>query len=158
MSKPGSLSRREFLKKAEIGAVGVATMSVLSACAPTVETPTANPTAIPATNPASTPEATQAKKRYLAGSYTSTQSTGYATAAISCVFDSADLKSVSYSVTQTSAQDMFPKVADAAKKYEERIVAAGSPVNVDGIASATLCTKASKMALTIVLPRPWESP
>lgn len=162
MSKPASISRREFLKNAEIGAVGVATMSVLSACAPTVETPAANATAIPTKNPVSSPEDTQAKKRYLAGTYTSTQNTGYATADISCVFDSSDLKSVSYSVTQTSASDMFPKIADAAKEYEERIVAAGSPVNVDGIASATLCTKAIKdgvdncitQALGIALPAP----
>ncbi|HML39205.1 MAG TPA: FAD-dependent oxidoreductase [Bellilinea sp.] len=139
MSKSSPITRREFLRNAELGAAGVATMAVLAACSngPAPATPEAAVTEENST-------CAESKERYLPGTYTSTQSTGFATVVLSCDFTSNDLTGVRYEVTETSESDMFPQVADAAKEYEDRIVAAGSTINVDGISGATLCTTAIK--------------
>jgi 2,4-dienoyl-CoA reductase-like NADH-dependent reductase (Old Yellow Enzyme family)/thioredoxin reductase/uncharacterized protein with FMN-binding domain len=75
------------------------------------------------------------------GTYTSNQTTGYATVAVTCLFDGG-LSDVSYEVIETSENDYFTPLADAVAEYCASVVAQGSPSGVDVISGASLCTKA----------------
>jgi len=118
------LSRRDFLKGAAIGTVGITTVGMMTAC--------------------SSSGGSTGKEQYIEGTYTSTETTGFATIEVTCTFSKTALTDVSYKVIESSDSDYFQTHADAASEYCKRIVEKGSTVNVDGISGATLSGDAIK--------------
>ncbi len=138
MSK--NISRRDLLKGMAAGAASVATLGVLGGCAGDPQpsaavTPSANPTPTPA--PA-------APAVYKAGTYTSAQTTSYATVEVKCTFSETALTDVSYEVKKTTKSDYFTPFASAMEDYCKKVAANGKTDGVDGVAGATLCTTALK--------------
>ena len=125
MSEKKGISRRDFLKGAAAGTVGVAAFSALSGCA-------------------DVSDKTGLKLRYIPGTYTSEQKTEFAAVLISCVFSDTALTDVDYKITESSSSDFFPNHSTDAADYCARIVETGSPIGVDGISGATLCSSAIK--------------
>ena len=117
MSK--TISRRSLLKGMVAGAAGVASLGVISASAE------AAPVAL-----------------YKAGTYTSIQSSGFASVEVTCTFSETALTDVTYKVLRTSSADYFTPFAALAEDYCKRIVANGKAEGVDGITGATLCAEA----------------
>lgn len=126
-----SLSRRDFLKGTVAGAAGIAAMGVLSACGG--DTPTGTPSAAPA------PEAPAVFK---AGTYSSVQSSSYASVEVTCTFSQSALTDVKYRVLRTAHADYFTPFSSAMEQYCARIVDAGKTEGVDGVSGASLCTTA----------------
>ena len=79
---------------------------------------------------------------FIPGSYTSVQSTPYATVEVKCFFTENALTEVSYEVLKTSDADYFTPFANPLKSYCERIVEAGTTEGVDGVTGASLSSKA----------------
>lgn len=98
---------------------------------------------LPAQN-ASVPNAAPSgiKIGFKPGTYTSTQTTPFATVDVNCTFSEDALSDVSYEVTKSSGDDYFPAFETALKDYCGRIVAAGTADGVDSVSGATLCTDA----------------
>ena len=82
------------------------------------------------------------------GTYTSVQTTSYATIEVKCEFSATALTNVSYELLKTSESDYFQLLAVPAQMYCERIAQAGTVSGVDGIAGATLCTNAIRDGVT----------
>ena len=80
---------------------------------------------------------------YQAGTYTSTQTTGFATVEVQCVFDANSLLDVSYNVVESSDNDYFKLYGDQALQMCKDMVNAQS-TGIDGISGASLCSKALK--------------
>ena len=114
-----SISRRNFLKTAAAGAVGAAALG-LTGCSK---------------------ETTGGVELFNAGTYTSTQTTGYATVDVTTVFSSTAIEDVSYQVTKTSENDFFQAQASKIAELCKRIVSSQS-TKVDGVSGASLSTKA----------------
>ncbi|MBR1813702.1 MAG: FAD-dependent oxidoreductase [Lachnospiraceae bacterium] len=101
---------------------------------------------------------------YIPGTYTSTQSTPYATVNINCTFSENALTDVTYEVVKTSSADYFNQLGFLMDNYCKRIVEAGGVDGVDGVASASLSSKAIEdgvnacriMALGLELPEQQE--
>lgn len=86
--------------------------------------------------------ASEGRGAFAAGTYTSTQSTGYATVEVSCSFDADGLIDVAYTVVESSPNDYFQPFGSMANDYCEIVAQAGTFVGVDGITGASLCTAA----------------
>lgn len=127
MSERNILSRRSFLKTVAAGALGVGAMSLTGAAVAETEV-----------------AASSVKNVYKPGTYVSTQSTGFATVEVTCDFSSSELTAVSYNVVETSDSDFFGSFGAQVDEYCQRIVDAGSTVEVDGVSGATLCANAIK--------------
>ena len=121
MSK--KLSRRSFLRAAALGTVGLGVMGMGIAAAE------------------------EGEAKYNAGTYTSSQSTGFATVDVTVTFSENAIEDISYEVTETSASDFFPTNEDALKAMLENIKTAQS-VEVDGVSGATLCSTALKSGVS----------
>jgi len=138
-----NISRRSFIKGLAAGAVGLAAG-------------TAFYTPAHAEGPAI---------GFIPGSYTSVQSTPYATVEVKCSFTENALTEVSYEVLKTSDADYFTPFANPLKSYCERIVEAGTTEGVDGVTGASLSSKAIRdgvnacklQALGITLPAAAEA-
>ena len=139
-----NVSRRSFLKglaasTASIGALGLANATGAMAFAEAAE-----------------------KSIYTPGTYTSIQSTDFATIEVKCAFSETAITDVSYTVLESSPDDYFARMTAEAEDYCQRIVAAGSPAEVDGISGASLCTTALRdgvnacraQALGVSIPSP----
>ena len=116
-----NLSRRSFIKGLAAGAVGLAATGALHMPAAHAEGPSIG---------------------FIPGSYTSVQSTPYATVEVKCSFTENALTEVSYEVLKTSDADYFTPFANPLKSYCERIVEAGTTEGVDGVTGASLSSKA----------------
>ena len=116
-----NLSRRSFIKGLAAGAVGLAASGALHMPAAHAEGPSIG---------------------FTPGSYTSVQSTPYATVEVKCTFTENALTDVSYEVLKTSDADYFTPFANPLKSYCERIVEAGTTEGVDGVTGASLSSKA----------------
>ena len=116
-----NLSRRSFIKGLAAGAVGLAATGALHMPAAHAEGPSIG---------------------FIPGSYTSVQSTPYATVEVKCSFTENALTDVSYEVLKTSQADYFTPFANPLKSYCERIVEAGTTEGVDGVTGASLSSKA----------------
>lgn len=127
-----SLSRRDFLKGTVAGAAGIAAMGVLSACGTGTTPENATPT----------PAAAAASAVYKAGTYSSVQSSAYASVEVTCTFSESALTDVKYQVLRTSHADYFTPFASPMEQYCARIVEAGKTDGVDGVSGASLCTTA----------------
>ena len=79
---------------------------------------------------------------FLPGTYTSVQTTPYATVEVKCSFSDSALTEVSYEVLKTSTADYFTPFANPLNSYCERIVEAGTTEGVDGVTGASLCSNA----------------
>ncbi len=128
-----NISRRRFIKGVAEGTVGAAALGVLSSCK------TVNDTVCRVDNGAPGLDI-----RYIPGTYTSEQKTGFASVQISCTFSETAITDVDYKVIETSDSDFFPMYADDSKAYCRRIVDTGSTIGVDGISGATICSTAIK--------------
>ena len=128
-----SLSRRDFLKGTVAGAAGIAAMGVLSACGDKTQ-PTPTPTA--------PVEPVSATAVYKAGTYSSVQSSAYASVEVTCTFSESALTDVKYQVLRTSNADYFTPFASPMEQYCQRIVDNGKADGVDGVAGASLCSGA----------------
>ena len=116
-----NLSRRSFIKGLAAGAVGLAATGALHMPAAHAEGPSIG---------------------FIPGSYTSVQSTPYATVEVKCSFTENALTEVSYEVLKTSDADYFTPFANPLKSYCERIVEAGTTEGVDGVTGASLSSNA----------------
>ncbi len=116
-----NLSRRSFIKGLAAGAVGLAATGALHMPAAHAEGPSIG---------------------FIPGSYTSVQSTPYATVEVKCSFTENAMTEVSYEVLKTSDADYFTPFANPLKSYCERIVEAGTTEGVDGVTGASLSSKA----------------
>ena len=116
-----NLSRRSFIKGLAAGAVGLAATGALHLPAAHAEGPSIG---------------------FIPGSYTSVQSTPYATVEVKCSFTENALTEVSYEVLKTSDADYFTPFANPLKSYCERIVEAGTTEGVDGVTGASLSSNA----------------
>ena len=116
-----NLSRRSFIKGLAAGAVGLAATGALHMPAAHAEGPSIG---------------------FIPGSYTSVQSTPYATVEVKCSFTENALTNVSYEVLKTSQADYFTPFANPLKSYCERIVEAGTTEGVDGVTGASLSSNA----------------
>ncbi len=116
-----SISRRSFIKGLAAGAVGLAAGAAF-------RTPTA--------------QAEGASVGFIPGTYTSVQTTPYATVEVKCSFSENALTDVSYEVLKTSTADYFTPFANPLNSYCERIVEAGTTEGVDGVTGASLCSNA----------------
>lgn len=115
-----TISRRSFIKGMAASAVGAAAMGALGITA------SAEGTAL----------------AYTPGTYTSVQTTPYATVEIKCSFSENALTDVSYEVLKTSDADYFTPFSKPLKSYCERIVEAGTADGVDGVTGASLSSNA----------------
>lgn len=127
-----SISRRSFLKSGAFGAAGLAAMGMFSACS-TSSTSTAASTAAA--------ESTSAAF-FKTGTYTSIQSSSFASVEVSCTFSESALTDVSYKVLHSSHADYFTALASPMEQYCQSIAANGRADGVDGVSGATLCTNA----------------
>ena len=116
-----SISRRSFIKGLAAGAVGLAAGAAF---------------------PAPVARAEGASIGFIPGTYTSVQTTPYATVEVTCTFTENALTEVSYEVLKTSQADYFTPFANPLKSYCERIVEAGTTEGVDGVTGASLSSKA----------------
>ncbi len=116
-----NISRRSFLKGMAAGAAGVGLFGMQSALADSA-----------------------AAKLFIPGTYTSTQTTDFAKVEVTCEISESGVKAVSYKLIETSDSDYFAMKAAEVDEYCARIAAAGTPVEVDGISGASLCTSAIK--------------
>ena len=119
-----NVSRRSFLKglaagTASLGALGLANAAGAMAFAET-----------------------SGKGVYTPGTYTSVQSTDFATIEVKCTFSDTAITDVGYTLLETTSDDYFARMTAEAEEYCQKIVAAGNPAEVDGISGATLCTTA----------------
>ena len=138
-----TVSRRDFMKGMAVSAAGIAALGA-----------SRMPRAL----------ADGETLAYIPGTYTSTQSTPYATVDIHCTFSENALTDVTYEVVKTSSSDYFNQLGFLMDNYCKRIVEAGSVDGVDGVASASLSSKAIKdgvnacriMALGLELPEQQE--
>ena len=115
-----SISRRSFIKGLAAGAVGLAAGTAF-------HTPA---------------HAEGASIGFIPGTYTSVQTTPYATVEVTCTFTENALTEVSYEVLKTSQADYFTPFANPLKSYCERIVEAGTTEGVDGVTGASLSSNA----------------
>jgi len=134
MSK--NISRRDLLKGMAAGAASVATLGVLGGCAGEPQ-----PSAVITPSAAPTPAAPAVFK---AGTYTSAQTTVYATVEVKCTFSETALTDVSYEVVRSSQSDYFTPFASAMENYCKKVVENGKTDGVDGVTGASLCTTALK--------------
>ena len=103
---------------------------------------------------------TSGKGVYTPGTYTSVQSTDFATIEVKCTFSDTAITDVGYTLLETTSDDYFARMTAEAEEYCQKIVAAGNPAEVDGISGATLCTTALRdgvnacraQALGVTLP------
>ena len=116
-----NISRRSFIKGLAASAVGLAAGSAFQA-------------------PKAIAEGTAAA--FIPGTYTSVQTTPYATVEVKCIFSESALTDVSYEVLKTSKADYFTPFANPINSYCQRIVEAGTTEGVDGVTGATLCSSA----------------
>ena len=116
-----NLSRRSFIKGLAAGAVGLAAGAAF---------------------PAPVARAEGASIGFIPGTYTSVQTTPYATVEVTCTFTENALTEVSYEVLKTSQADYFTPFANPLKSYCERIVEAGTTEGVDGVTGASLSSNA----------------
>ena len=116
-----SISRRSFIKGLAPGAVGLAAGAAF---------------------PAPVARAEGASIGFIPGTYTSVQTTPYATVEVTCTFTENALTAVSYEVLKTSQADYFTPFANPLKSYCERIVEAGTTEGVDGVTGASLSSNA----------------
>ena len=116
-----SISRRSFIKGLAAGAVGLAAGSSFHT---------------------STVHAEGVDIGFIPGTYTSVQTTPYATVEVRCTFSENALTDVSYEVLKTSAADYFTPFANPLNDYCSSIVEAGTTEGVDGVTGASLCSKA----------------
>ncbi len=116
-----SISRRSFIKGLAAGAVGLAAGAAF---------------------PAPVARAEGASIGFIPGTYTSVQTTPYATVEVTCTFTENALTEVSYEVLKTSDADYFTPFANPLKSYCERIVEAGTTEGVDGVTGASLSSNA----------------
>ena len=116
-----SISRRSFIKGLAAGAVGLAAGAAF---------------------PAPVARAEGASIGFIPGTYTSVQTTPYATVEVTCTFTENALTEVSYEVLKTSQADYFTPFANPLKSYCERIAEAGTTEGVDGVTGATLSSNA----------------
>ena len=116
-----SISRRSFIKGLAAGAVGLAAGAAF---------------------PAPVARAEGASIGFIPGTYTSVQTTPYATVEVTCTFTENALTEVSYEVLKTSQADYFAPFANPLKSYCERIVEAGTTEGVDGVTGASLSSNA----------------
>ena len=116
-----SISRRSFIKGLAAGAVGLAAGAAF---------------------PAPVARAEGASIGFIPGTYTSVQTTPYATVEVTCTFTENALTEVSYEVLKTSQADYFTPFANPLKSYCERIVEAGTTEGVDGVTGASLSSNA----------------
>ena len=79
---------------------------------------------------------------YIPGTYTSVQTTPYATVEVKCTFSESSLTDVSYEVLKTSQADYFTPFTFPLNNYCQRIIEAGTADGVDGVTGATLCSDA----------------
>ena len=121
-----NLSRRSFLKGLAAGAAGLAVTGAFHV-------------------PAARAEGTSIG--FIPGTYTSVQTTPYATVEVKCSFSESALTEVSYEVLKTSTADYFTPFANPLKSYCERIVEAGTAEGVDGVTGASLCTDAIRQGV-----------
>ncbi|MBQ1493204.1 MAG: hypothetical protein IIZ39_14720, partial [Blautia sp.] len=115
-----SVSRKDFLKgfaatAASLGAFGLSTNAFAEA---------------------------QKNQLFIPGTYKSVQSTDFATIEVTCDITETGVSSVAYETLESSTGDFFASMSDAVGEYCDRIAAAGTPVGVDGISGASLCTTA----------------
>jgi 2,4-dienoyl-CoA reductase-like NADH-dependent reductase (Old Yellow Enzyme family)/thioredoxin reductase/uncharacterized protein with FMN-binding domain len=82
------------------------------------------------------------KKLFTPGSYSSVQSTDFATIRVDCEIDAGGVTAVSYEVLDHTGDDYFTLMPDAAQDYCKRIAEAGGTAEVDGISGASLNTAA----------------
>ena len=116
-----NISRRSFIKGLAAGAVGLAAGT-------TLRTPAAH--------------AEGASIGFIPGTYSSVQTTPYATVEVTCTFSENALTDVSYEVLKTSQADYFTPFVNPMKSYCERIVEAGTTEGVDGVTGASLSSNA----------------
>ena len=116
-----SISRRSFIKGLAAGAVCLAAGAAF---------------------PAPVARAEGASIGFIPGTYTSVQTTPYATVEVTCTFTENALTEVSYEVLKTSQADYFTPFANPLKSYCERIVEAGTTEGVDGVTGASLSSNA----------------
>ena len=83
-----------------------------------------------------------AAKLFKAGTYSSIQTTDFAKIKVTCKVGEAGVTGVSYELLESSADDYFATVAAEAEEYCSRIAEAGTPMDVDGIAGASMSTNA----------------
>lgn len=128
-----SISRRNFLKSTMTGAAGLTAMGVLSACSA-------------ASTSASVSTAVEVVENgtafFEAGSYTSIQSSSFASIEVSCTFSERALTDVSYRVLRSSNADYFTLLTSPMEQYCKSIVENGKADGVDGVSGATLCSNA----------------
>lgn len=129
-----NISRRDLLKGMAAGVASVATLGVLGGCAGETQ-----PSA--AVTPSATPTPA-APAIFKAGTYTSAQTTTYATVEVKCTFSETALTDVSYEVVRTSQSDYFTPFASAMEDYCKKVVENGKTDGVDGVTGASLCTTA----------------
>lgn len=116
-----NLSRRSFIKGLAASAVGLAAGTAF-------RTPAA--------------QAEGVSIGFIPGTYTSIQTTPYATVEVKCTFSENALNDVSYEVLKTSQADYFTPFVNPLKSYCERIVEAGTTEVVDGVTGASLSSDA----------------
>ena len=143
-----NVSRRTFLKGLAAGTAGVGALGLANA-----------------TGALAFAEA-EANGIYAPGTYTSVQSTDFATIEVKCSFSDRALTDVSYTLQESTSDDYFARLSAEAEDYCQRIVAAGDYNDVDGIAGATQCTAALRdgvnacraQALGVTIPAPKATP
>ncbi len=117
-----NLSRRSFLKGVAASTASVAALA-LTGCSN---------------------EEVSSKDVFKAGTYESEQSTDFATIKVICTFTTSALEDVKYETIKTSDSDYFALKEAEVKEYIAKVIEKGSPVEIDGISGATLCTTALK--------------
>ena len=115
-----NMTRRDFLRASAVGAVSLGALASVGG--------------LTAAN-------AEGAALYNAGTYTSDQSTGFATVRVTTVFSESAIEDISYEVIETSASDFFPNFTDQLNEMLEKIKAAQN-VNVDAVSGATLCSSA----------------
>ena len=115
------LSRRDFIKGLAAGAVSLGALGLGSTAA--------------------FAEAGE-KKLFVPGSYSSVQSTDFATIRVDCEIDAGGVTDVRFEVLDHTGDDYFTLMPDAAEDYCRRIAEAGGTAEVDGISGASLNTAA----------------
>ena len=116
-----NLSRRSFLKGVAASALGAAATYALGPVSAHAE---------------------GASLAFVPGTYTSVQTTPYATVEVKCTFSETALTDVSYEVLKSSKADYFTPFANPLSGYCSRIVEAGTTEGVDGVTGASLCSNA----------------
>jgi len=120
-----NISRRQFIKGITAGAAGLAMLHAPFASAEAIE------------------EAA-AKSLFIPGTYKSVQKTDFATIEVVCDISAQGVTDVKCNIIESSASDYFAMKTAEVEAYCARIAEAGTPVDVDGISGATLCTTAVK--------------